>query len=319
MNRLKETGILCGILAACSLCGCVGGIGSLSLRLEEQAGQYASGKEEAVYYQRPSSYRMKDLIAGYTSKKGGVFVSMSVTEINKEPDGWDEKHTVVSDDCVSSGKELERLLTQAMEQAALGLELHFDRSNYLITAAELAGWMEEFEASDMVNTICLETVGISQLDNGGKRTWYLALSYEDSRKETLARRKQVQEAADAAVTEIAGRETDRRGQVKAVWDYLLKQAVYPDEGWEQDGHGFYNRADGALLEGQASGQGYARAAKLLLDGLDVENELVSESADGQEERLRFENRVKLSDAWYRMDCCFGAATKGNEDFFLWEE
>lgn len=315
-RRKNHTGLRRYVWAVCAVscfgfCGC----GSLSLKLEEQAARFSSGKREEAYYLQAPSYRMRDLLTLYTCVPRSAETADAVKETDGPSDGWSSESVVCSDSCVSSRKELDALLIQTMEEAALGAELHFDRTNYLITIRDLADWIRDYEDADMTGTIGLEHIRVDQSDRGKERIWYISFSYEAGQKEILEIRKQTKEAAETAAQKIREENRQPEDQARAVWKYMVSEVSCLQEEQAEKENPAYSRADGALLCGMASGQGYARAAKLLLDCLEIENELTAEPAEGQEGKFRFQNLVKLADRQCLMDCCFGAVTKGNEDFF----
>lgn len=312
-RKRKQSVWRAGLCSLLLLSGCTG----LSDSLMYQANRYASGKSEEAYYFQPAAYRMKDLLASYTSGYRRTAWAEAEGEQNHAPKDWDASLTVCSDECISSGRELDEVLTKGMETAALGIELHFDRAKYLPGDSDLKQWVEDYSNTHILETLCLEQIYRQQEDTGSKRIVYLTLSYQTGREEVADLRKQLEAEAEAfaqTIEEQSG-ETER---AESVWNYLTEQVSYPKEGWEESPMASYSRADGALLEKTAAGQGYAEAAKLLLDRLGLENEIAAEEQE-QEGRYRFWNRVRIDGEWYRMDCCFGAAAGGNRDFFSKEE
>ncbi len=82
-------------------------------------------------------------------------------------------------------------------------------------------------------------------------------------------------------------------RARAIHDHLIENANYVEMDTPAD-HTPYN----ILLEGRGVCDGYAYAAKLLLDAAGIENEIVTGTADGGEHRW---NLVKLGENWYHMD------------------
>lgn len=86
---------------------------------------------------------------------------------------------------------------------------------------------------------------------------------------------------------------DQQQRVLAIHDHLIESANYAEVDTPAD-HTPYN----ILLEGRGVCDGYAYAAKLLLDAADIENEIVTGTAAGGEHRW---NLVKIGENWYHMD------------------
>ena len=82
-------------------------------------------------------------------------------------------------------------------------------------------------------------------------------------------------------------------RVRAVHDHLIKIANYVEDNNPAD-HTPYN----VVLKGRGVCDGYAYAAKLLLDAAGVENRVVTGKADGGDHRW---NLVRLGEAWYHLD------------------
>ena len=82
-------------------------------------------------------------------------------------------------------------------------------------------------------------------------------------------------------------------RVRAIHDHLIEHANYVEDSAPAD-HTPYN----VLLEGRGVCDGYAYAAKLLLDAAGIENMLVTGTANGGEHRW---NLVRLEENWYHMD------------------
>lgn len=330
------------VVSLLALSGC----GSLSDSLLGQAEQFAKGKQEDGYYLEPPAYRMKDLVEQYTGPYRQVIWTDQGSG-KQEPAGWEELGDLLlkSDDCISSTRELEQLLETAMENVVLGIELHFDKSRYLPKEGQLEQWQRSFEADHPLLTLGLEEIRCSQTESGPGQVTCLLLDYSQGLEEIRLIREQVNDAAeeiletitaDAAQSGSKAESMTEREKAEAVWSYMTVMTAYPqseDAALSES----CSRADGALLDHLATGQGFAEAAKLLLDGLGLENEILvqaqetSESAKTKEpaenqfdvrdelqmleDRYRFINRVKIDGEWWQMDCCFGAVTEGNRDFF----
>lgn len=81
----------------------------------------------------------------------------------------------------------------------------------------------------------------------------------------------------------------------AIHDYIVSHCSY---GYTDYSKEYAYRAYGALIQQKAVCNGYAEAMALLLSCVDVENEFVTGTADGE---LHAWNSVKLDGAWYQVD------------------
>lgn len=287
------------------------GCGNLSQTLAEKAENYARGREEAPYYLQSSGYRMKDLLAAYTSEYRQLVWEYGELKEGTEPQGWGNQ-TADSDSCVSSSREMHLVLEEALKKVALGVSLHFDRSNFLPDEEEIKEWLSVYVRNHPLETLGLEKVTVYQQENVSDCIYYLVFSYSTG----LEMVKELREQTKDAVTEVNDAVNEEilsdREKAEVVWSWVTEYVCYPEEDDSQDA---YWHADGALLEQKAVNQGYAEAACLLLSALGLENEIVFKTQDTY---VRLLNRVRVDGEWYQMDCCFGAQTK-NTDFFLMKE
>lgn len=324
-------------LAFVSLLSLTGvGCSHMSASLAEQAALYGDDRRftlsgEAPYYLEPAPYQQKQLMADYTAglrilgwEKAEGVPDWEKTDGSSDPEETD--WLVCSDECVSSSLELDQVLTQAMEKAALGVRLSFDRANYQPQEEMLFRWFSDFLSEQILESLCLDHVVLQTKETGSKCTVYLSLYYDMGRLEVLSLREETAKEADRIVRELreqvqaagAGKES-AASLADAVWDRMTKTVRYPGELQEAEPDEAkilpnWLRADGALLEQTACGQGMAAAGKLLLDRMEIENELLTEDGDQAGAHL-FYNRLHLEDGWYRMNLCFGAAAGSNRDFY----
>ena len=119
-----------------------------------------------------------------------------------------------------------------------------------------------------------------------------------SHSELLYKEKQAQNVRDKIVSDLNGYSTYK--QIKYVHDWLVDNLEY-DTTYKQgdDGHSVY----GALVKKRVVCEGYARTFKYILDGLNIDNVLISGTAtnsNGSTESHAW-NYVKLDNKWYAID------------------
>ncbi len=294
------------------------GCGNLSQTLTKKAEHYASGKQEENYYFQSSGYRMKELLAVYTAGYRKLIWEYGELKQETEPDGWDQTLVVSSDSCVSSSREMHQVLADAFTSAALGVSLQFDRSNFLPKQEEIEAWINDYVMQHPLDALGIGQITVYQKETVSDRILYFVFSYETDLNTIRELRTQTEEAAGEFVTGVKADMMSEEQKAEAVWNFLTEQVLYPKEGDISDA---YRRADGAMLEKKANAQGFASAASLLFNMLELENGIAAEVYETEtgEELLRVQNRVKVDGDWYRMDCCFGAVTGGSRDFFLIKE
>ncbi len=306
------------ILCLSMLSGC----GNLSQTLIKKAENYAAGKQEEAYYFQSSGYRMKELLETYTAECKTLTFTYAELKSEEKPDGWEEEMMIASDSCVSSSYEMHQVLEEAFTSAALGASLIFNRNNFLPQLEEIEAWMKDYVNMHPLDTLGLTQLTIYQKETLSERFLYLIFSYETGLDTIKELRMQTKEASEILIDElIDGFGTEAVSDMQkaeAVWSFFTEQVRYPAQDELTDACW---RADGAILEQKAVSQGFAAAVSLLCSMLELENEVVAEQYELKDEEFvwRILNRVKLDGEWYRMDCCFGAATQGNRDFFLEKE
>ncbi len=107
------------------------------------------------------------------------------------------------------------------------------------------------------------------------------------------------------INEITGKalkETSIYNKAKTLHDELCKRANYATDSNDKEIYSAY----GALLNGQAVCEGYARAFQLLCNYAGIENTLVSGTSKGVGHLW---NMVKTEDGWYHIDCTWNDLAK----------
>ncbi len=375
-KRIQHTGstLLCIVLAGAALL--FSGCGSTVSELLSDASRYAGTRTEEAYYLQPPAYRLSKLLEEYTAPARTIaFVeaeSEALPDFAMENDehtgngsdsntgsgneggsdtdsGNTEDSIIRSDECVSSKAELTGLLENAMEQAALGAVLSFDRNGWLVQTEELKQWMSEYAQTHPLETLCLEQAMIFQKVSGTKETVALVFTYSSGRSDVVSLREQTKtQAQDIAAAINPDQNLSEEELAHAVWLWMTEHISWPkdaDGEWQTQTDAIPDscfRADSALINGEAVGQGYAEAAVLLFRELGMQCEIIQEPARNGEETQQnvreafknmpektqsaqdsmqttgknwFYNQVLIDGKPYRIDFCFGALTGQNEDFY----
>lgn len=373
-KRIQHTGstLLCTVLAGAALL--FSGCGSTVTELLSDASRYAGTRTEEAYYLQPPAYRLSKLLEEYTAPARTIAFAEAEPETlpdfamendehtgngsdsntgsgneggsntdsgNTENSGNAADSIIRSDECVSSKAEMTGLLEDAMEQAALGAVLSFDRNGWLVQTEELKQWLSEYALTHPLETLCLEKAAVFQKVSGTKETVALVFMYSRGRNDVVSLREQTKtQVQDIAAAINPDQSLEEEELAHAVWVWITENILWPkgeDGEWQIQTDAVPDscfHADGALINREAVGQGYAEAAVLLFEAFGMRCEIIQEPVEGgeaqqnaQEEtksaqdstqtsgKTRFYNQVLIDGEPYRIDFCFGALTGQNEDFY----
>lgn len=345
-KRIQHTGstLLCAVLAGTALL--FSGCGSTVSELLSDASRYAGTRTEEAYYLQPPAYRLSKLLEEYTAPARTIAFAEAEPEtlpdFAMENDGHTEDSIIRSDACVSSKAELTGLLEDAMEQAALGAELSFDRTGWLVQTEELKQWLSEYALAHPLETLCLEQTAVCRKVSGTKETVALVFTYSMGRNDVISLREQTKtQVQDIAAAINPDQNLSEEELAHAVWLWMTEHISWPkdaDGEWQTQINAIPDscfHADGALINGEAVSQGYAEAAVLLFGALGMQCEIIQEPVGNGEEtqqnvqeasqsaqdstqaagKTRFYNQVLIDGEPYRIDFCFGALAGQNEDFY----
>lgn len=373
-KRIQHTGstLLCTVLAGTALL--FSGCGSTVTELLSDASRYAGTRTEEAYYLQPPAYRLSKLLEEYTAPARTIAFAEAEPETlpdfamendehtgngsdsntgsgneggsntdsgNTEDSGNAADSIIRSDECVSSKAEMTGLLEDAMEQAALGAVLSFDRNGWLVQTEELKQWLAEYALTHPLETLCLEQAAVFQKVSGTKETVALVFTYSRGRNDVVSLREQTKtQVQDIAAAINPDQSLEEEELAHAVWVWITENILWPkgeDGEWQIQTDAVPDscfHADGALINREAVGQGYAEAAVLLFEAFGMRCEIIQEPVEGgeaqqnvQEEtksaqdstqtsgKTRFYNQVLIDGEPYRIDFCFGALTGQNEDFY----
>lgn len=118
-----------------------------------------------------------------------------------------------------------------------------------------------------------------------------------SREDILAKEKYLESVKQKIIESL--KEYSKYDQIKYIHNWLIDNLKYDTTYKKEDIHNVY----GALAKREVVCEGYARTLKYLLDGLEIENVLVSGTATNSNNSTESHawNYVKLNDKWYAID------------------
>ena len=118
-----------------------------------------------------------------------------------------------------------------------------------------------------------------------------------SREDILAKERYLESAKQKIIESLNG--YSKYDQIKYIHNWLIDNLKYDTTYKKEDIHNVY----GALAKREVVCEGYARTLKYLLDGLEIENVLVSGTATNSNNSTESHawNYVKLNDKWYAID------------------
>ena len=181
---------------------------------------------------------------------------------------------------------------------------------------DVEGWMEEIADRHYLSYMGLTDTAWTFYNNDFTEDTVVVceVQYNTDADTIIEQRKKI----EAEVTRLSGQlwTTDSAPEirVRAIHDHLIKNANYVEADTPAD-HTPYN----ILFEGRGVCDGYAYAAKLLLDAAGVENRVVTGKAGGGDHRW---NLVRLGEEWYHLDITWDdpVSTDGKEhhtyDYYL---
>lgn len=329
--------MLCSLMAvAIALSGCGSRLDNV---ISEGAKEFAEGKTQREYIPISAADMMDILIAEYS---GGVEKHEIAEETEEQEDsdtgktGEDTSSTGKTDedtsstgktgeDTSSTGKTEEEqqeeveeeLLPVANSFSELKEILHqqfVDTEAFIKFRSDTYTWQDVLDQysdiywlnvrEDPVNTTSWTTAWIGT--EGDAIT--VRIEYSDTIETIKKMKKETVKLADEVVSNLQASGLSDYEKVMAVNEYLCNTVYYPDPiGTYEDGSDKYayeaHTAYGALHDGSAVCEGYARAAGILLDKLGVGMDL--EEGDVTDGRgAHAWNLAKVDGDWYQLDICW---------------
>ncbi len=286
---------------------------SVSTLMDDGASQFADGKIEEDYTPVNSGAALKSMLDDYAGSYGKPSCTqMSDDEFQKHQDKSDD--TEPSEDHPANGA----MLTVSDEDDLLRAfhDIYDATGTYLEFKVENGVVLDGEKLQDIYTTLQRE----DPIDVSGLQEWtwgcndnvyIITFTYAVPINELIQIKKDTRLLVEQAAASI---DTDNKTAyeiVYAVNEYLCDTVDYPQsKPYAPVTHTAY----GALKNGVAVCEGYACAAKLLLNELSVVCDIqVGECVEGGGHAW---NLVQLDGAWYQMDVTWNDGSAARTDYFL---
>lgn len=277
--------------------------------MDSGAQAFGEGKTEDSYHLKSSDALLDELI----DKFSGSYYTPSFTEVVDDDD--DDDYDDNDDDSsqsdgeipeVSNMNELIRLFRDVYSSTEEKLVFTVADGFSVDLSTDLQAIYNQLQREDPINISGLKGW---QSRSGGM--YIIELSYHFDIDELKRIKSETQALVDKAVKDIAANGKSDYEIACAVNNYLCDTVYYPpNEPYEPVTHTAY----GALKNGCAVCEGYACAAKLLLNGYGIECDIqIGECLGGGGHAW---NLVKLDNKWYQMDVTWNDESFSREDYFL---
>lgn len=285
------------------------------------AARFGEGKEEKDYSLAASGKLLDEMIekysGGYQPPTGREMTDDEFDDAREQTGGGaapgDDTPTPATPapdtvyGQVNSRVELERLMLSAYQQTSTYLSFSTGGGYDPDLGLELEPVYRDLQREDPINASCVEswTWGV----NAG--TYIISINYSIPAQELADLKAQTLGLVQKAVSGIDSRGKSEYELVCAVNDYLCDTVYYPpQEPYEPVTHTAY----GALADGCAVCEGYACAAKLLLNALGVSADIeVGTCIDGGGHAW---NLVKVDNAWYQVDVTWNDCSNARGEYLL---
>lgn len=322
MKHFAKYAVSLAVLAAAFplFTGC--GAGSSRSIMDEGAELFAEGKEEENYSLKNSGALLEELIDKYSGSyqlpSGAQMTDDEYDEAKAETEGIPDdrpgddgssqtEETPAGIAEVSSREELVRLFHNAYDQTAESLEFRLAGNFFIDFNTELQSIYTELQREDPI-----DASAVSQWWWGNQGNEYIIeIDYAFDRDELIAMKEETPKLVKEAAAQIDVTGLNDYEIVCAVNDYLCDTIYYPEsEPYEPVTHMAY----GAFENGCAVCEGYACAAKLLLNELGILCDIeVGTCTTGGGHAW---NLVQLDGNWYQMDVTWNDGSPDRADYLL---
>ena len=208
---------------------------------------------------------------------------------------------------VSNKTDLVRLMRKAYKETAECVEFTASDSFNYNYAKDMSGIYRMLQREDPIAVAGVESW--KSWNDGSENEIYINYSFDIDELKRM--KKETPQLVKDAVSKIKPRSNSDYDIVDAVNDYLCDTVYYPpDEPYEPVTHTPY----GALKNGCAVCEGYACAAKLILNALGVECDI--QTGDVTNGGGHAWNIVKVDDKWYQLDITWNDPSPSRHDYFL---
>lgn len=320
-NRLLSF-ILCALFLL-SLCGCASS--SPQDIIDGGMSEFGSGKSEEDYHFQGSGALLDELIdkfsGSYYNPSGKTMTDDEHDKAKKTHGGSDvtadpystedpnntQPPTASGIPEVSNMTELLRVLHKAYDDTAEYVEFKTVGGFSFDPGVDLQWTYTRLQREDPIDVSGVDYW--STWSSGNE--YYISFSYSYDIDELKRMKTETVQLVDDAVKKIGAEGKSDYEIVYAINEYLCDTVYYPaNPPYEPITHTAY----GALKNGCAVCEGYACAAKLLLNAYGIESDIeVGECPGGGGHAW---NLVKLDGAWYQLDVTWNDQSYSRRDYFL---
>lgn len=314
MPRKKIWSVLLAALLLL-LCGCNSNVSPL---LDSNDAQFADAYENYLltHEKLPQSVldALEFLLDNYIS--GTSTPDIAVIPQDAVPAGSDEAQQITESSTGPVGSESE-LASRVLEAVKnIDSELTFEaEGTWCSDEAIYDAVFRQVHDVYMIDAYGLTSYYQTQTQNAsGASVYRLQFSYLDdmSREEIQSQRDEINRAANDIVTSLGLSGKSEYERIRAINRYLCDHVVYPAQPYSSSDFTPY----GALIEGRAVCDGYARAAKILADLCGLECYYVSGKCSTDSGIVGHAwNLVRVDGQYYQLDVTWNDGGRTN-DYFL---
>lgn len=324
MSR-KYISLVSCLLIMCSLDGC--NMAKTQTMLDEGISNYGFGKSEENYSLKNTGVMLDELIDKYS---GSYFQPTGTPMTDDEHDDAKKAQGEIattpsepddpSDESSTTAPSTSTEIPEVSNMTELMRVFHdaYDMTSEYVEFTTTSGFI--FDMSTDLQTVYTALQREDPIDVSGVASWstwnsgneyYVSITYSFDVDELKSIKAETTQLVEDAVKNIGADELSDYEKVCAVNEYLCDTVYYPDvEPYEPVTHTVY----GALKNGCAVCEGYACAAKLILNSYGIECDIqVGDCLNGGGHAW---NLVKLDGAWYQLDVTWDDQSTGRSDYLL---
>lgn len=315
--KIRKNKIILFIMLLCLLfTGCADDSPTVGGILADGSGQFAEGKTDKDLPFVSSEDLLANLIADYSDSRsnptGSQVSDDEADQIKKDseddttldetdPDGTTPDGTDGDDDdvvvettpVITSRQEMKDLIHEMLDETKEMVTFELG-GGFTLTTDLILDLYYELERDDPMDAISLNS-----FQYGGSPTSMLKFNYHIDVEQLKQMKEETRDLLEDAVDDIDVTGMSQYEIVCAVNNYLCDLITYPpNEPYAAETHTPYN----AFKTGSAVCDGYAKAAKLMLNEYGVECDfIIGTCTNGGGHAW---NMVKLDGEWYHMDVCW---------------
>lgn len=309
-QTIKKAVCLLLILAMLPVCtGC--GQSPMDI-VDDGAEQFAAGKAEDSYYLKNSGALLDDLIDKYSGSyqvPDNSKMDDDAYDASKQTDPDSTDPTAPDDDLVlvKDWNDFLKVMHEAYMNTAAHVEFRVANGYSLDLSQDLQASFNALQREDPIYVSCVKSWCWGVRNN----EYVLDIEYTMDPGALIAIKDATEELVEDAVARIDTAGKSDYEIVCAVNDYLCDAAYYPPtEPYAAVTHTAY----GALHDGVAVCEGYACAAKLMLNELGIPCDIQVGTCTGGGGHAW--NLVQLDGQWYQMDVTWNDGSSDRSDYLL---